>query len=378
MSVKKDLIKLKFKIIAILNKPKYSKFKNEYFAKNYSETKRLIVFFVPDGAYRINGGILSICTIYKTLKTLKSIHNCEVIASYLPGVNYSDYKYRTFENEIVIYNFSEINKKFTALDYIQIHVPEIMVELFKTKSKKFEILFDFLKKCKEVELNILNQNDLFMPSKVYLDYLKSRFNAITMTVAHKKYASLEKRNEYNLPTHLLSPWLNPVPYKVRSYEEKENLVIYSPDKIQWVPNQTNLSKEEIISNLKSKLPHYKFVEIKNLKYDAYKDLASRAKFALTFGEGLDGYFIEAVFSGGISFAVYNENFFTEEYKNLDTLYDTFDELNANIVSKINELDQKEKYYNKHVEIAAIVNKSYSIKYLETDLKEFYNKKYDFE
>jgi hypothetical protein len=42
------------------------------------------------------------------------------------------------------------------------------------------------------------------------------------------------------------------------------------------------------------------------------------------------------------------------------------------------LDQKEKYYNKHVEIAAIVNKSYSIKYLETDLKEFYNKKYDFE
>jgi len=48
--------------------------------------------------------------------------------------------------------------------------------------------------------------------------------------------------------------------------------------------------------------------IRNLTYDQYKSLVSRAKWALTFGEGLDGYFIEPVFSGAIAFAVYNEQF----------------------------------------------------------------------
>ena len=378
MSIKKDLKKVVYLIKNKINASKYKKAKEHYFTENYTNTRRLIVFFVPTGSNRISGGILSICSIYRIVKNLKQLHNCDVIASYLPNRKDDDFKYRTFENEMVIYNFHEIEEKFSNLEYLQIHVPEIMVSVFKDKEAKLKSFYSFIKKIKITELNILNQNDLFMPSIDYINFLKSKFNSATITVAHKKYATLEKREQYNLPLHLLSPWLNPVPYKIRSYEEKENLIIYSPDKIQWIPNETTLTKEEIIKNLESKLPNYIFKEIKDLKYDDYKELASKAKFAITFGEGLDGYFTETVFSGGISFAVYNEYFFSEEFKNLETLFRSFNDLNEKIVEKIKSLDNKEEYNKTHLEIGNIVNNLYSLNHLENDLKEYYTKKYDFE
>lgn len=378
MSIKKDLKKVVYLIKNKINASKYKKAKEHYFTENYTKTRRLIVFFVPTGSNKISGGILSICSIYRIVKNLKQLHNCDVIASYLPNKKDDDFKYRTFENEMVIYNFYEIEEKFSNLEYLQIHVPEIMVSVFKDKEAKLKSFYNFIKKIKITELNILNQNDLFMPSIDYINFVKSKFNSATITVAHKKYATLEKREQYNLPLHLLSPWLNPVPYKVRSYEEKENLIIYSPDKIQWIPNETTLTKEEIIKNLELKLPNYIFKEIKDLKYDDYKELASKAKFAITFGEGLDGYFTETVFSGGISFAVYNEYFFSEEFKNLQTLFHSFNDLNKKIVEKIKSLDNKVEYNKTHLKIGTIVNNLYSLNHLENDLKEYYTKKYDFE
>lgn len=378
MSLKKEIKKAQYYIKNIINAVFYKKIKNQYFIENYTETKRLIMFFVPDGTYRVSGGILSICSIYRIVKELKEIHNCDVIASYLPNKKDFDYKYRNFENEMIIYNFSEVSRKIKNLEYIQVHIPEIMIAGFKDKQAKYNLFYDYLKNIPIRDLNILNQNDLFVPKIEYIDFIKSKFNFSTMTIAHKQYAKIEKRKEYNLPLHLLSPWLNPVPYRVRSYEEKENLIIYSPDKIQWIPNKCELSKTEIINALKSKLPNYKFVEIYDIKYDDYKELASKAKFAITFGEGLDGYFTETIFSGGVSFAVYNEFFFTEEYKNLNTLFKSFNELNDNIVDKIISLDNSIEYNIQHQEIAAIVNKTYSLNHLENDLIEFYTKKYDFE
>lgn len=377
MSIKRDINKAFYKLKNILCAPKYKKFKNEYYDKNYKNSNRLILFFVPEGSYRVSGGILSICSIYRIVKNLKSIHNCDVIASYLPTKKDYDYTYRTFDNEIVIYNFEEIIKKFKNLEYLQIHLPEVMIANFKNKESKYNSFYKYISTIKNVELNILNQNDLFMPEVEYIDFIKSKFTTTTITVAHKKYASKEKRDQYNLPLHLLSPWLNPVPYKYRKFEEKENLIIYSPDDIQWIPNECELTKNEIINHLKDKLPHYTFLEIKNMKYDVYKENASKAKFAITFGEGLDGYFTETIFSGGISFAVYNQIFFSEEFKDLKTLYNSFDDLKNKIVNDIIALDSSNSYNQYHLEEAKIVNNLYSLNNLENDLIEFYTKKYDF-
>ena len=59
---------------------------------------------------------------------------------------------------------------------------------------------------------------------------------------------------------------------------------------------------------------------------SFKKVISEAKWALTLGEGLDGYFIEPIFSGAIGFSVYNSRFFTEDFESLETVYSDYDEL----------------------------------------------------
>ena len=113
-----------------------------------------------------------------------------------------------------------------------------------------------------------------------------------------------------------------------------------------------------------------------MKYDVYKDYASRSKFAITFGEGLDGYYTETVYSGGISFAVYNEIFFTKEFENLHSLYKSFDELLKKIVSDIKYFENEENY-NRYNDIQnTILSKMYSFEKLKSNVEQFYLNNFD--
>lgn len=377
MSIKKDFHKFQHQLKSFFLQGHHKSFKKKYFKEHYSNTKKLILFFVPSGTDRINGGILSICTIYNIVKTLKDIHGCDVVASFLPGKSETDYKYRKFSNEMIIFTFKEIERYFDHLDFAEIHIPDVMIAAFNKENKRMVPFFRWTENIKDIKINLLNQNDLFMPPIEKIDNVKKMFPNTTMTMAHKRYATLEKRNYYGVPLHLFSAWLSPTPYNRKAFSEKENLVIYSPDKIQWVPNSSTLTKEGILANLKAKLPHYTFVEITNMKYDTYKDYASRAKFVITFGEGLDGYLIETIFSGGISFAVYNEIFFTEDFKNLPTLYSSFDEMNEKIVDDIKHYDNPETFKEYQDKLDIIVNKLYSFNMLENNIKQYYLHNFDF-
>ena len=198
-----------------------------------------------------------------------------------------------------------------------------------------------------------------------------------MTTAHERYTNIEKRELYNMPLHLFSAWLTPTPYRKRTFEEKENLIIYSPDDINTVSNSSTLNKKDIIKNLEAKLPHYTFLEIKNMKYDVYKEYASKAKFAITFGEGLDGYLTETIFSGGISFGVYNKVYFTDDFKNLPSIYQSFNELSEKIVDDIKYYDTLEHYNTYHNQLYTIVTKSYSYDIFKEKVTQFYLKNFDF-
>ena len=105
MSIKKDFFKLLHKIKSFILQRQFKSFKDNYFKNNFSKTKKLIMIFVPSDTDRINGGILSICTIHSVIKELKHIHNCDVVASFLPFKNETDYKYRNFENDMIIFTF---------------------------------------------------------------------------------------------------------------------------------------------------------------------------------------------------------------------------------------------------------------------------------
>lgn len=377
MSIKKDSQKFAHQVKSFLFQGQHKAFKKKYFKEHYSETKRLILFFVPAGTDRINGGILSICTIYNIIKELKDIHKCDVIASFLPRKSETDYQYRKFSNDMIIYTFKEIETYFNRLDFAEIHIPDVMISAFNKENKKMAPFFRWTENIKDIKVNFLNQNDLFMPSIEKIDNVKKLFPNTTMTMAHKRYATLERRNYYGVPLHLFSAWLSPTPYKKRTYAEKENLIIYSPDKIQWVPNSSTLTKKEILSNLQAKLPNYKFVEIKDMKYDTYKSYASKAKFVITFGEGLDGYFIETIFSGGISFAVYNEIFFTKDFENLPSLYSSFDEMNQKIADDIKQYDNAESFKDYQDKLDIIINNLYSFNMLQNNVKQYYLHNFDF-
>ena len=117
--------------------------------------------------------------------------------------------------------------------------------------------------------------------------------------------------------------------------------------------------------------------IQNMTYEQYKQTISRAKWALTFGEGLDGYFVEPVFSGAISFSVYRPEFFTKEFQPLRTVYASYDVLTEKICSDIKELDnavEYELYHRRQFELCA--NEYNHANYVR-NLELFYGGKYTY-
>lgn len=371
MSISKEIKKIKRKYKSWI-------FKNSFKKSDFKKSKRLILFFVPREVDVISGGILSICTIYKVVKELEALHNCNVVASFLPNVKGLDYKFSKFENNMVIFNFKEITNYFNDLEFLEVHIPDYMIPLFKHNNLDLSCFSDWAFQSDFFKANILNQNDLLMPDLIHVQELKKWIPNLTMTVAHEKYATLERRNYYGVPLHLLSPWLSPSPYKTRSFFDKENCIVLSPDEIDRVPSDTILCKEDIISELKLKLPEFKIVIIQNMSYDEYKDTISRAKFTITFGEGLDGYFVESIFSGSISFAVYNDIFFKPDFKELPTVYNSFEKLLENIVNDINYYNNPEKYSEYNAKLDVMLSKIYSYNRLKDNIISYYNGNIDFE
>ena len=82
-------------------------------------------------------------------------------------------------------------------------------------------------------------------------------------------------------------------------------------------------KSTVLGVMSKTFPDTRLQIVQNLTYEEFKAAISRAKWALTFGEGLDGYFVEPIFCGCVSFAVYNERFFTEAFRSFRTVYQDY-------------------------------------------------------
>lgn len=339
----------------------------------YPKKGDTIIVLVPFSNV-INGGHLSIDNIYKTIKKHHNIHKSNVLLSYVFLTNHPNHtRFSMFRSSSFIQDWRTILSHFTSFDRLQIHIPESYIRFFVKEfhhqwPKEFK---EKLLNAKHLSFNILNQNDEYMNIED-IDNLREICPNITMTLAHQKYTSQEKRNEYKVPLHHLSAWLNDGNYSKVKFQNKENIILYSPDEVKNTPE----IKQEIISLLKQELPNFSIIEIKDISYEKYKNLISKAKYTITFGEGLDGYFIETALSGGISFAVYNEVFFTPNYKNLPTLYPSYDALKSNIVNHIKSIEEEEKYSNTNQSIASEIEKEYSFEIFENKLIHFLQNKLD--
>ena len=314
---------------------KVRKLQNQFIAKEFSNNlENLIIFLVPEIDF-IGGGVMSVSSIAKVSSTLENIHHSKVMLCTVPSER-TFFKYSKFVSQFNIYRFSQLKEYFLDLKNVIIHIPEIYVHPFLYFLTVEEELW--LKSIPNLIINILNQNADILPRPRIVDYLKTMSTQVTMTCAHKSYSVKQLRTSYDIPVHWLST-SNFVKYNYKNYRHKKNILLYSPD--------DNPLKEKILNKIKNSLPSLKLVEIKNMKYTDYLENISNAKYMITFGEGLDGYFSESSRSGTLSFAVYNPTFFNKNYYGCPNIYESYNTMYENIVNDLIKYD-KESLYNKIV------------------------------
>ncbi|MBS1660107.1 MAG: hypothetical protein JST68_03550 [Bacteroidetes bacterium] len=335
------------------------------------KTDRLIVFLVPGadkltGAERISGGIISITSLKEESGLLKEVHGAEVILCTMPE-EYLLFQHKLFANNSPVFRFPQLRQHFSHVKEVLFHLPEFCSRDFIGMLDKKDR--EWIAGLQKVHINVLNQNILLMPSVEELHGLKEIAHQLTMTTAHQRYCTPVQRQHYGVPLHKFSVWISPEKYTFKKYKDKENLIVVSPD--------GHPMRDTVLERLNA-IPGLRVQIIRNLTYEEFKATVAKAKWTLTFGEGLDAYIIEPIFSGAIGFAVYNEDFFTPDFKDLPTLYSSYDELLARIAGDIERLDKEAAFEPYQKEQYDILTKYYSFSEYRSNLRLFYEGKYTFQ
>lgn len=331
----------------------------------------LVVFFVP-GAWRatgkdqIGGGVLSICAIYEESLSIGEEQRFASIVCTLPREP-TFVRHTSFPNEIDVFRFEQLPGYFTDLRTLVLHVPEYAAADFAARLEPRELLW--LSKVPRLQINILNQNIRLLPKPEALAELRSIAPKITMTTAHERYCTSRLRDRYAMPIHHLSVRIGPEQYARTGYARKEEIAVFSPD--------DRAKNEEVAALIGVHFPRMRIQVVKNLPYTEYRRLIGRAKWSFTFGEGLDYYFVESVFSGGIAFAVANDDFFTSELNTLRTVYSSFESLLESLADDIASLDHPDAYTSYNDEMLGRLSDHYSVPRFVGNLRRFHRGEYTF-
>ena len=191
-------------------------------------------------------------------------------------------------------------------------------------------------------------------------------NNITQTIGHHRYATQEVCDKWQIPAHFLSVHIDLSGYKSYPFEEKEKIIVLSPDNVPY--------KEAVIEKLKNELPDFKLVTVENMTFDEYMDLIARAYFVISFGEGFDGYFIQPVFVGTLGIAMYNNRFFPDEtWKEFGNVYENSTDFIYDLISNLKSFIGNQEYYYSLVDKMREKFKNlYNEKYFIENLKKIYN------
>lgn len=297
------------------------------FPETAEYAERLMIILVP--YYNVmSGGIYSMFSIATEAKRMKSLHGWEVVIMTMP--NSSDVTYirnRHFTNNVDVFRFSQIIRLRKAKE-LYIQLPELFASSFLSEITDGEARF--LESRDSVYINILNQNIRLMPEPDHLNSLKKKFPNIGQSVAHHAYFGLDFARKYRLNTMLLPAYTDLSSYLPLSLEKKDKLIIYSPDDAPY--------KSKCLSLIEENFPEFELIEIRDITFDKYMDLASRCLFSITFGEGMDGYLSQPILQGGIGFSVYNEEFFpSPTFLECYNIFDSEEALLKELPARMNEL-----------------------------------------
>ena len=332
-------------------------------------TEKVIVFFIPGADYltgkeNISGGLMSIISLaQESSKIVNCISTATICSTFYK--QHLVYELATFENNEKILRPKLIEQHLKLVKELILHIPELFVEDFV----KYQSDNLWLQNIKDVHINILNQNIQLMPPIEVINQLKKSFPKCTITTAHKKYCTESFRKKFDVPLHFFSTFVSPEQYIFKSSDQKEKLILFSPD--------NHILNIQLIDYLSLNLPNYRFQVIKNLTYDSYKELISKAKFIFTLGEGLDGYFVETYFSGGVAFALKNLNFFDEKYLQLPCLFEHQENLGKLLQNLIENYENADEYNQLNRIVSELLAEDYSFNSYQNNLRKFYNKEYTY-
>lgn len=340
------------------------KIQNKFDLDFIRKAKVIVIFFIPPKE-TINGGILSIFSLCTYTK--KVYPSATTLIATFPGKKTHAHNH-FFHNNEDIYRWEQIVNNARNVEHLILHIPEYLSSKFyislKNKDKKF------LKSVHCLHINIMNQNIELMPNVFEIKKLYRLTNNITQTLAFSKNLTQGLSDLYKMPVHLFSTWLDYSEYTTTKYTEKEKIIVVSPD--------DNMSKKAILEKIANELKDYRIVVIENLKFDDYMQLISKAFAVITFGEGFDWFFMQPPQVGTLSFSVFNEKFFPDKtWKNLQNVFDSYEELHKNIVNMIKKAEyNKIVYYNTVNETLRKISDVYSEKQYTDNLDRFYKHKYD--
>jgi len=326
--------------------------------------KRLIVFLTPGFDARV-GGVLSIAAIYEESGDLTDLHRAKVALCTVPGDDALFLKYSWFENSNYLLDLTAVLRSCANLEYMQLHIPEYAVN--RVSEWLNAVSSSLLRNIREIHLNILLQNiDLIQGQNIA--ELK-RFGKVTATTAHEAYGNSATRQALGVTVHKLSVCFGPELYQRTAYPDKKPILVVSHDE--------HPLKGQVLGQIAHAHPQLEIRVVDNLSYEEYKALVSRAKWALTFGEGLDGYFAETIYSGGNSFAVFNERFFTSAFAALDTVYPSWEVLQERMPVDLQRLDESIAYDRCWRQAYELLSSLYSTDQFRQNLRAFYRGEYTF-
>lgn len=311
---------------------------------------KIMVILIPEHN-EMSGGIYSFFSIARAAYLLRHKHDYIVLLMTRPNRLHETYLHqRNFRNSETVFRFEQIVRCREATT-IYLHIPEYAAPTFVDLLEPETL--DYLRARKHLYINILNQKVDIMPERHELEDIRALAHELTQSVAHHAYFGQSFADRYATPLLLLPAYTDLSPYEPLPAEEKQNLIIYSPDEAPW--------KQRMLETLAAGLPDYELREIRNINFDTFMDLATRCRFSITFGEGFDGYLAQPIYQGGVGFAVYNKEFFpSDELLSFYNIFASEEEILSDLVGRIRAMEADLDLYRRTNEkMIAIYNSLYS-------------------
>lgn len=292
------------------------------------------IFLLLPSTDLISGGVMSVVSIYRALKELENTLGMHVFLSTHPQASHFG-GYTKHNRDVTVYGFKFLLEQLLPQTTVLFHVPEPHVVQF-CRGLEHPTLHQ-LKKDKQLtyDLNILNQNPDYFPEIDELLPWLAPLRTITQTTAHYAYNKPFRLADKTIPSSYLGTPPGIDVFENVPFHEKRNTIIVGHD--------DHPQKEAILATIRAAIPELEIIVVQNMSFEEYTEHQKYSKFGISFGEGMDAYFIRCILYGGIGFAVNNETFFTDDIRAFPTVFNSYQELGTRLVSLINELNAPQPY-----------------------------------